>query len=108
MFQTNEHLEALSAEDRTALEQVVERFEAAWSRGERPDLAACLPAGGPLRQAILVELACADLEYRLKAGEPARAEAYLTRFPELAADRPAVLGLASLEFAVRRRSEPGL
>src|SRR5262249_20863145 len=53
-------------------------------------------------QAALVELAHTELELRLDAGQPARVEDYLGRFPELAAD-PALAGeLIVAEFALRR------
>jgi serine/threonine-protein kinase len=66
------------------LETVVRGFEAAWRRGEQPDIDAALAGlAGSERGAALVELAHAELELRLKAGEPARAEDYLRRYPEL-------------------------
>jgi tetratricopeptide (TPR) repeat protein/tRNA A-37 threonylcarbamoyl transferase component Bud32 len=89
------------------LEQVVGRFEEAWQRGERPALDEYLPAGGGPRE-LIVELAHADLECRLKAGEAARVEAYLGRYPPLAADHAAVLRLIEAEYRLRRRGEPGL
>jgi tetratricopeptide (TPR) repeat protein len=88
------------------LEQVVERFEDAWQRGERPNIDAYLPAGG--RAAALVELVHADLEYRLKHGETARVEDYLRRYPDLSSDRAVVLALLAAEYRQRRRREPGL
>ena len=49
-----------------------ECFEEAWQQGERPTLEDFLPKGGETqRQRVLVELVHADLECRLKAGEPA-------------------------------------
>jgi hypothetical protein len=85
----------------------VERFAAAWQRGERPDLAAHLPEGEG-RWTVLLQLIHIDLEHRLKAGEQARIESYLERFPELNADRPALLELIAAEYELRRRTEPGL
>ena len=49
-----------------------------------------------------------DLEYRLRAGEPARVEEYLARYPELTDDRAVVLDLIAAELGLRRRREPGL
>jgi WD40 repeat protein/tRNA A-37 threonylcarbamoyl transferase component Bud32 len=92
----------------TTLEGALEQFERAWLRGERPALEGYLPAEPAYRRAVLVELACAELEFRLKAGEPARASDYLGRFPELAEDAEAVRGLARTEFEFRRRAEPEL
>ena len=58
----------------TQVEAIVEAFEAAWHRGERPRIDSHLPPAEDLRRAVLVELVHADLEWRLKAGEDARAE----------------------------------
>jgi tetratricopeptide (TPR) repeat protein len=90
------------------LERLCERFEKAWQGGVRPAIEDYLPPAGPARRPALVELVQIDLEVRLKAGEPGRVEEYLGRFPELAADRAAVLDLAAAEYHLRRRREPGL
>jgi predicted ATPase len=90
------------------LERAIQRFVSAWRQGERPALDDYLPANDPLRHPLLIELAHTDLELRLKAGAPARAEDYLGRYPELAADRTAAVGLIAAEFDLRRRGEPGL
>jgi hypothetical protein len=68
------------------VDSACERFEQAWRAGRRPALDDHLPAEDWLRRAVLVELAHMDLECRLKAGEPARAEDYLSRYPELAGE----------------------
>ena len=87
----------------------MELFELALSRGERPALDAFLPALEPAeRQALLAELAHAELEFRLKAAEPARVEDYLTRYPELLSRPDIVLGLIRTEYQVRRQREPSL
>jgi len=90
------------------LEQVVERFEEAWRRGERPAVEEYLPAGGGGSRELILELVHADLECRLKAGEAARVEAYLGRYAQLADDRAGVLRLIEAEYRLRRRREPGL
>jgi hypothetical protein len=90
------------------LEEAVRRFEDAWRRGEAPRVEDYLPVDGPLRQKALIELVHADLECRLKAGEPARVESYLERFPELGHEDGVLLSLAAAEFELRRRQEPGL
>lgn len=101
------HLDDLSPEDSARLESRVSRFEAAWQGGERPALDDYLSGDGPQRRAQLLELIYTDLEYRLKAGEPARVEDYLRRYPELAADRDVVLDLFAVEFELRCRfSQP--
>jgi serine/threonine protein kinase/formylglycine-generating enzyme required for sulfatase activity len=89
------------------VEAVMRSFEDAWRRGARPRLADYLPAAGPERWPLLVELAHEDLDYRLQAGEAARVEDYLADYPELAADSKAVLGLIAAEYQLRRRREPG-
>jgi hypothetical protein len=99
---------ALPTEAWGRLEGMLKRFEAAWRRGERPALDDYLAAADAERQALLVELAQEDLEHRLKAGEPARVEDYLDRYPELRADPDVVLDLIAAEHALRRRGEPDL
>jgi predicted ATPase/tRNA A-37 threonylcarbamoyl transferase component Bud32 len=54
---------------------------------------------------VLIELVHLELELRLKAGESARVEEYLARYPELAGDRSAVLNLIAAEHELRRRCE---
>jgi predicted ATPase len=90
------------------LESAVKRFVGAWRQGPRPGIDDYLPAGNGLRHAVLIELVHTDLELRLKAGEAARVEEYLARYPELTADRPAVFDLLAAEYRLRRRGEPGL
>jgi WD40 repeat protein/serine/threonine protein kinase len=97
-----------AADDSVWLEQRVGDFETAWQRGERPDLEGFLTTAGERRRPLLIELVHADLELRLKAGEPARVETYLGRYPELAEDPVVVVDLVRWEFAQRRRLEPGL
>src|SRR5262245_9378626 len=88
-------------------EDVIRRFEDAWQGRSRPEILAYLPAGAG-RTRLLTELAHIDLEYRLRAGEAARVEEYLARYPELTDDRVVVLGLIAAEHEFRRRLEPGL
>src|SRR6185312_3502369 len=95
----------LSLSDRVA--QVVEQFRMALRRGESPALATFL-VPGVLSGAVLAELVHAELEFRLEAGEPARVEEYLERFPELTADPAVVAELLGAEYESRRRREPGL
>src|SRR5438094_2990780 len=91
-----------------AVEDAVAQFERAWRDGSRPAVTAFLPAAGPWRQHLLVELVHTDLELRLKAGEAARAEEYLARHTELAGDRAAAFDLITAEYELRRRREPDL
>src|SRR5947209_16045551 len=103
-----ESLPSPPAEHASALEDVVKRFERAWRQGPRPAIDDFLPAGDPLRPDVLVELAHVELELRLKAGEAARVEEYLARYPELTERRAVPLGLIAAEHELRRRREPGL
>jgi serine/threonine protein kinase len=91
----------------TTPSDAVERFEDAWQAGLRPDLDDYLPADGPDRRPLLADLVHVDLERRLKAGEPARVEEYLARYPELG-EAGVVLALLAAEHEQRRRREPGL
>jgi hypothetical protein len=97
-------IDPLASAEWERVHEAVSRFEAAWGRGERPGVADYWSGGQPL----LLELAQTDLEYRLKAGEPARAEDYLGAFPALAADAAAASQLVAAEYRLRRRLEPGL
>jgi predicted ATPase len=90
------------------LEEAVRHFEDAWRQGARPALDDFLPVPPECRQLLLVELVHTDLELRLKAGERARVEDYLARYPELAGDRAAVLDLIASEYELRRRGDPCL
>jgi hypothetical protein len=95
------------SEGRVDRGRILDDFEAAWARGEQPDVADYLP-GGPERRAVLLELARVDLQQRLRAGLPGRVEDYLRQFPELASDRRAVLDLLVWEYDLRRRTDSGL
>jgi predicted ATPase len=102
-----DHLGPADTEDWSALEHVIKRFVAAWRQGGRPAFDEALAAGGR-RHELLVELAHTELELRLKAGEPARTEEYLARYPELADDGAAAVELIATEYDLRRRAEPHL
>jgi predicted ATPase len=91
-----------------ALKDAVKRFEDGWRQTARPVIDDFLPATSSLRCEVLIELVHIDLELRLKAGETARVEEYLARFPELAADRAVALALIAAEHELRRRYESRL
>ncbi len=97
-----------AADEWQVVHRVVTRFEEALRRGERPSIESSLADAGPWRKAALVELIHSELEWRLKAGEPARVEEYLVAFPEVNRDRQALIGLLATEWTVRRRTEPML
>src|SRR5262245_17152547 len=90
------------------LELVLRRFEEAWKRGERPSIDDYLPREPQERLPLLAELVHLDLEYRLKAGDAMRVEAYLQRYPELARDQRQALDLINAEYKLRGRHEPDL
>ncbi len=88
-----------------ACESVIRRFEDAWRENERPDVGDFVSPDGPHSVRLLVELVHIDLEFRLRAGDCARAEDYLARFPELGEPEHTVELLAA-EFALRNRHTP--
>jgi tetratricopeptide (TPR) repeat protein len=70
------------------VDQVCDRFEAAWkaaaSTDQRPRIETYLrDAPEPERPALLRELVIVDVEQRFRAGETPRPEDYLARFPSL-------------------------
>jgi serine/threonine-protein kinase len=82
----------------------VKRFETAWREDKRPPaLEDYLPPEASLRLRVLIELVHIDLEFRLDAGESVRIENYLRRYPQLADEREAMLGLIAAEFEHRQR-----
>jgi predicted ATPase len=95
-------------EDWSALKSALRRFEDAWRQGPRPVIDDYLAGGEGLRHHLLIELVHVDLELRLKAGEAARVEEYLARYPELAGDRAAAVELMQAEYQLRRRGESDL
>jgi WD40 repeat protein/serine/threonine protein kinase/ribosomal protein S27E len=86
---------------RQELQKIVQRFQDAWHKGERPAIETYLPTDQSERLAVLVALVHADLELRLQAGEEVRVETYLARYPELAGDPDAVLAMISAELERR-------
>src|SRR5262245_49466743 len=108
MFIANPHIDPLPRPELAQVQELVERFEETWLRGDRPVIDDYLPADPRLRRAALLELVHTDLEYRLKASETARVEEYWQWYPELAQDPAAALDLIVAEYDLRRRSEPDL
>jgi len=106
------------------LTAILERFEAAWLAGSRPDLASFLPgsekAQGTWRRQLLCELVKIDLAHRWRKTssadaqtEPPRTPAalpecplledYLRMFPELGPTEELAVDLIAEEFRIRRR-----
>lgn len=98
---------AMSCDDGDESEDVIARFEEAWTSGARPEIVTYLPTGAA-RTPLLIELIHVDLEFRHRGGESACVEEYLARFPELRDNRAVVLDLVVAEHELRRRREPGL
>jgi serine/threonine protein kinase len=86
-------------------ERQIEAFEDAWQDGPRPNIDDFLNGDDSKRAALLVELTHADLEFRLKAGETARVEFYLARYPLLGQDSATVVELLETEYQLRQRNE---
>jgi hypothetical protein len=92
----------------SALGDIIDRFEEAWRRGERPDIDPFLAGDAGARSLLLIELIHIDLEYRLKARDAVRVESYLARYPEVAGNPRRALDLLATEYRQRRRHEPEL
>ena len=97
----------LKLDEIARLEEVIDRFEDAWRRGDRPEVDDYL-TGDDGRHELMVELVHADLEYRLKAGKAARVEEYLRRYPELNRESEVVRELVKAEWRLRQREAPSL
>src|SRR5690349_6086799 len=107
MVPGGERDEPLNDQQWSALKTAVTQFEDSWRLGRKPSIETFLSGDLRLRRHLLVELVHVDLELRLKQGEPARVEEYLSRFPELSGDRTA-LDLVAAEYEIRRRREVDL
>jgi len=83
--------------------QLLDVFEQAWERGERPSVESALPASSSSRSALLVNLILVEQEYRLRSGEAVRAEEYFARFPELAHDADDALEIILAERLARQQ-----
>ena len=89
-----------------SLEARIKRFESAWRQGPPPAIDEFLPTEPSERHELLLELVHIDLEMRLKRGEAARVESYLSRYPALAEDSTFVVELLAEEVGYRVRNEP--
>jgi serine/threonine protein kinase len=86
-------------------EKQIEAFENAWHYQQTPNIDDFLDGEHSEQAALLVELTHVDLEFRLKAGQTARVESYLSRYPLLTKDSAAVVDLLEAEYELRQRSE---
>jgi WD40 repeat protein len=74
-----------TASDVRQIEQICDRFEAAWKADQRPELETYLRgASATVRGELLRHLVALDWEYRVLAGEAPRAADYESRFPTAA------------------------
>jgi tRNA A-37 threonylcarbamoyl transferase component Bud32 len=87
------------------IEGIIRDFESALQRKQAPKIDDYLLAEASIRSTLLPELIHADLEHRLKAGEAARLEDYLTRFPELRQTSGAMFALMVAEFRLRKHMD---
>ncbi len=90
------------------LSDPVERFEAAWRRGEPPAIDDFLPSKSDQRIDVLVDLIHVDMEQRLDRGEGIEVEQYIASYPELAAEKATVLDLIAGEYRLRQARDPQL
>src|SRR5688572_8899218 len=89
-----------------AVDELCDRFEDALRRGERPRIEDRLAEVGPAADSALPELVAVELDYRVRAGEPATAADYFVRFPRLLADPAAALRLVAVEFRAAKTHTP--
>lgn len=101
MSLANVYLNQLSEQHLAEVERAIERFEAAWLRGESPTLDHYLPSDPVLHHAALVELIHLDLEYSKRTGRSFSFDTYLRKYPELLQDESA---LRELRAATREPS----
>jgi hypothetical protein len=89
------------------LQEILDRFEAAWDRAPASattvDLKPFLPADDRLRTLTLAELIKADLEIRWRRGQEGLVEQYLEQFPELGNTPTLPAALIYEEYRVRQR-----
>lgn len=93
----------LAERDWLRFENLIHRFEDSWRNGRRPDIGEYLSQHDIDDVRVLAELAHVDLEFRIRSGEQAQSEDYLTRFPQLKSDSASAVELIAAEFAWRRR-----
>ena len=80
---------------------VVSEFESAWKSGVVRSFVDSVPPAARENTDLLTELACIDLENRLKQEQETNVEFYTTEFPQLANDELVLLELIRTERAFR-------
>ncbi len=90
------------------LEESIASFEDQFLSGSNPDILDFVGPDAIENSPLFNELLHTDLELRLRSGENARVEDYMTRFPSVASQSDMVEALLKTEFKVRSKFEPGL
>ncbi len=85
-----------------SIHAVVRTFRRALERGEHPAIEDHAAVDDAHRGPLLLELIHEEMDFRIKAGEPAGLSCYAERFPEIADDPRAMAELAEAESALRR------
>ncbi|HQU41658.1 MAG TPA: protein kinase, partial [Pirellulales bacterium] len=98
----------MSVNSSSVVDQIAAAFDAAWQGGKRPTIEQFLRGPAPDNMPLLRELVYLDMEHRLRAGETARVEDYLAKYPALAHERSEFVELLAAEFTLRRQREPAI
>ena len=94
---------SLTERDWDRLEELADRFAAAWNQAGAVDLTTYLPpVGDPLRPTALQELIKTELEICWRRGLQCELEGYVQRFPELGSSSELPAALIYEELRVRR------
>src|SRR4051794_23077409 len=83
------------------------RLDCLWEQGQRPDVHSFVTEAGVTSAADLASVLAVDQWRRWHAGERIRAEDYLARYPQVAADASAALALVHGEFLIREELDEG-
>ena len=95
----------LPVTDLQQIDAICDRFEAAWSTGQTPDLESFLSEAPTSAQAHLFgDLLHIELEYRTQRGEQPDAQSYHERFPAFRAIVAAAFGSEGEVLIATRRS----
>ena len=81
--------------------ELLTAFESAWQSGGVDCITGFIPADARNDTDLIAELACIDLEHRLKQDQETSVEHYTTLFPKLAEDDLVLLELIRTEVAFR-------
>ena len=94
--------QAVSESAEQSSSNVLEEFDAAWDRGDRPEVVAYLGGSqGERRTELAAELIRLDLDRRLKLGEQVCVDDYLRQIPELRTAEVELVALLIDEHSMR-------